>query len=93
MMRTLAPANLPTTETLVDFDGLDHHELAHLSLVQELDASRDLGEEGIVFPAADVQPGLHARAALPHDDRSAGDQLSTECLESKPLRVRIAAVP
>src|SRR5260370_9276177 len=55
---TLAHA-APTTNKLVHFDGLDHHELAHLSLVQELDASRDLGEERVFFAAADVQPRLH----------------------------------
>ena len=91
-MRTLAPANLPTTETLADFDGLDHHELAHLSLVQELDAARDLGEESVVFAAADVQSRFHAGAALPNDDGAAGHDLPAECLEAKPLCVRVAAI-
>jgi hypothetical protein len=72
---------------LLDFEGLDHHELAHLSLVQELDAPRNLGEEGVVFAAADIQPGFYTRATLANDDGAAGHNLPAECLESKPLRV------
>ena len=86
-MRTLPSANLPTTETLADFDGFDHYELAHLSLVQELDAARDLGEESVVFAAADVQSGFHAGATLSNNDGAAGHDLPAECLEAKPLRV------
>ena len=70
----------------------NHHELAHLSLVHELDASRDLGEESVVFDAADVQSRFHARTALPNDDRSAGNKLSAECFEPKPLGIRVAAI-
>src|SRR5271169_5759699 len=40
------PAAL-TTKMLAHVHGFDHHEFAHLSLVQELDASRDLGEESV----------------------------------------------
>ena len=75
------------SKLLLYFHRLDHHELAHLSLVQEFDAARDLGEEGVIFAAADVQPRLHPRAALPDDDCPAGHQLPAECLESKPLRI------
>jgi hypothetical protein len=75
-----------------DFDWLDHHELAHLSLIQKLDAARDLGEERVVFATADVETRLYRCAALANDNRAAGNQLSAECLEAKPLRVRIAAV-
>src|ERR1035438_1401253 len=81
------PANLPTAVTLLDFDRLDHHELAHRSLVQEFDAPRDLGEEGIVFAATDVQSGLGWCAALAHNDGAAGHDLPAECLKPKPLRV------
>src|SRR5579864_3719176 len=90
--RAPPPAMLWTFECLLDFHRLNHHELAHGALVQELDAPRDFGEEGIVFAAADVQPWLYARAPLPHDDGAAGHDLPAECLEAKPLRVRIAAV-
>jgi len=91
-MRTLAPTNLPTTETLADFDRFDHHELAHLSLVQELDAARDLGEERIVFAPTHVESRLHACAALPHNDRASGHNLPAECLKPQPLRVGVAPV-
>jgi len=77
---------------LLRFDGFDHHKLAHLSLVQELDAAGDLGEERVVFAAAHVQPRLYRCSTLPHDDRPTGNNLPAKCLEAKPLRVGIAAV-
>ncbi len=60
--------------------------------VEELDASRDLGEECVVFAASDVQSGLHPCAALADDDRAAWHQLPAESLKAKPLRVRVAPV-
>src|SRR5208282_313891 len=79
---------------LLRFDslGLDHHKLAHRSLVEELDASGDLGKESVVFAASNVQTGFNPRAALADDDGAAGDQLSAESLKAKPLRVRVAPV-
>src|SRR5882762_8547621 len=76
-------------QDLLRFDslGLDHHKLPHRSLVEELDAPGDLGEESIVFAAPNVQSGLHPRAALADDDRAARHQLSAKSLEAKPLRV------
>ena len=92
MARALLPASLLTNESLLDLYRLDHHELAHLSFVQELDAAGDLGEESIVLAAAHVQARLYARAPLPDDDGASGDDLSAERLKAKPLRVRIAPV-
>ena len=81
-------------KTLLRFHslGLDHHKLPHRSLVEELDAPRDLGEEGVVLAASNIQSGLHPRAALADDDRAARHQLSAESLKAKPLRVRIAPI-
>src|ERR1700682_4583079 len=76
----------------LDSLGLDHYKLPHRSLVQELDAPRDLGEESVVFAAPNVQTGLHPRAALADDDRAARHQLSAKSLEAKPLRVRVAPI-
>src|SRR5579864_517023 len=90
--RALPPANALNLRHLLRFYGFDHHELAHGSLVHELDPARDLGKESIIFASADIEPRLHARAALPHNDGSTGHDLPAECLESKPLRIRIAAV-
>ena len=74
------------------FDRFDHNELAHRALIQELDASGDLGKESVVLAAANVEPRFYARAALPNNDGAAGHDLPAECFEAKPLRVRIAAV-
>src|SRR6202035_4502388 len=79
-------------ELLHDFHRLDHYELPHRALVQELDASRDLGKKRVVLTATHVEPRFHAGAPLPHDDGAAGHDLSAECLESQPLRVRVAAI-
>src|SRR5258708_32612093 len=91
--RGFAPARRVTGNLLrLNSLGLDHHKLPHRSLVEELDASRDLGEESVVFAASDVQSGLHPCAALANDDRAAWHQLPAESLKAKPLRVRAAPV-
>src|SRR6266849_7078387 len=91
--RGFAPARR-VTRNLLRFDslGLDHYKLPHRSLVEELDAPRDLGKESVVFAASNIQSRLDPRAALTHDDRAAGYQLSAKSLEAKPLRVRVAPV-
>src|ERR1700675_2658609 len=71
---------------------LDHHKFPHRSLVEELDATGDLGEESVVFAPSNVQSRLHPSAALADDDRAARHQLSAKSLEAKPLRVRVAPV-
>ena len=70
----------------------DHYKLAHRAFVDELDASRNLGKKRVILAAPHVQPRLHPRAALPHDNRSSRNQLPSESLEAKPLRVRVAPV-
>ena len=51
-----------------------------------------LANKGVVLAAADIQAGLHPGATLPHDDGSAGHQLSAKSLKAKPLRIRVAPV-
>ncbi len=86
--RAFAPARRVCKNLLrSDSFGLDHHKLAHRSLVDELNASRDLGKERVVLATSNVHPRLHPRAPLADDDRSARHQLSAESLKPKPLRV------
>ena len=40
----------------------DRDELAQLAAVAELDHAADLGEQGVIFAATDVQPRLYAGA-------------------------------
>src|SRR5258708_8735276 len=89
--RGFAPARR-VTRNLLRFNslGLDHHKLPHRSLIEALDASRDLGEERVVFAASDVQAGLHPCAALADDDRAASHQLPAESLKTNPLPLRVA---
>ena len=90
---TRARAPAPSTNIkLLRFQRFNHHELAHGPFVHELDAAGDLGEKRVILAAPDVESGLHASSALPHDDGPAGHHLSAKCLESQPLRVRVAPV-
>jgi len=86
-VRGVGPARVLTFDTLFHFERLDHHELAHGAFVCELDASRDLGKESVIFAPADVQAGFHTGAALADDDASTGYDLPAKCLKAKPLRV------
>src|SRR5713226_4591309 len=79
-------------DVLLGFQRLDHHELAHGTLVHELDTAADLGKKRVVLAATDVEPRLHPRAALPHNDRAARDDLSAKSLKTQPLRIRITTV-
>jgi hypothetical protein len=47
-----------------DFGGVDGDEAAVLSAVLEADDAGDLGEEGVVLAAAEVEAGLQLGAAL-----------------------------
>src|SRR5712671_1408069 len=89
---TRAASRADCGELVHDFHRFDHHKLAHRALVQELDAARDFGKQSVVFAAADIQSRFHASAALPHDDGAPRNDLPAECLESQPLRVRVAPV-
>lgn len=77
---------------LLRFNGLDHHELAHRSLVHELDSPGDLREKRVILAPTDIESRFHTRAALPHDNGSAGHKLPAERFEAQSLRVRIATV-
>jgi hypothetical protein len=74
------------------FGWLDEDEFSHLAFVHELHRAGDLGEQGVVFTATDVNASLITRTALTDDDRSARNQLTAENLYAKPLCIRIAAV-
>src|SRR5919109_1887773 len=69
-------AAAPHEFSLIYGFGLYRHVLAQAAAVFEADDAAHLGEQGIVFAAADVQAGLDASAALAHDDGAAGHQLS-----------------
>jgi hypothetical protein len=68
-------------------DWLDNDEATGAATIDELNASVDFREERIIAAAANVQAGLEWCSALPNDDRTAGDELTTERLYAEPLRV------
>jgi hypothetical protein len=73
-------------------DRLDGNKPAGAAFVYELDDSRNLREQRIVFSDADVQTGLEFGSSLADKNGSACDQLSGETLYAEPLRVAIAAI-
>ena len=66
---------------------LDADELAHAAAVAELDDTVDLREQGVILAPADILARLDLGAALANDDGAAGNDLTTEQLDAKPLRV------
>lgn len=73
--------------------GLFHlDEAAQVPAIAEFDDAGDFREERVVFAKADIQAGLKAGAALPHDDGTAGNELAAEDFNAEPLGVGIAAV-
>jgi hypothetical protein len=74
------------------FGDDDVDETALLALVLELHDAGNLGVEGIVGAAADVEAGLMGCAALADEDGAAGDGFAVAALDAEPLGVRIATV-
>ena len=72
--------------------SINADELPLAPLVFELNKPFDQSEEGIVLAAADVAARLPFRAALASQNVAAEDVLAAEFLQTKPLRVRVAAV-
>lgn len=58
-----------------------------LAAILESNHAGDLGEEGVVFAAANIQAGLQWCAALANDDAAAEDCLAAKYLYAEPLRV------
>src|SRR5574341_2379892 len=72
-------------------DAVDTGQLAAADLVVE-DAPGHLGEEGVVAAATHAGAGVDAGAALAHQDRAGGDDLSAEPLHAQALGRGVAAV-
>jgi hypothetical protein len=73
-------------------DRYDRNKSADGAFVFELHDAWDLCEERVVFADTDVDARLELCAALANQDRTAGHKLSGKALNSKPLRVTVAAV-
>jgi hypothetical protein len=70
---------------LLSCDGLDRNEATHAPAIDKLHFACDLGKERVVAATAHIEARLQTRAALPHNDRSAGDQLASEGLYAQSL--------
>ena len=74
------------------FYRLDADEAADAAFVFEGDDAGDLREQGVITTDADIDAGLELRSALTNQDRTARDQLATEALHAKSLRMTVASV-
>jgi hypothetical protein len=63
------------------------------AVILELDRPVDLREERIVFAETDVEPRAEPPPALPHEDRSTGDDVAVVAFDAEALRVAVAPVP
>ena len=70
-----------------EFRWIDVDEATVLATILEADNAVDLGEEGVVFTAANVGSGLERGSALTDDDATAEDGLTAEYLDAEPLGV------
>src|SRR5579883_2109604 len=87
-----APAFFLMPEKLLSRNRLDRHKASHASAIHELYLAADFGKERVIASPANIQARFQTRAALPHNDRSASNELAAECLYAQPLRVRVATV-
>lgn len=74
------------------FDRLDADEAAGVAFVFEGDDAGNFCKEGIVSSDAHIHAWFELSSALPNENRSTGDQLTTEALHPQPLRMTVAAV-
>src|SRR3954470_18700137 len=81
-----------TTSKVGLLGGGDADEAAALALVVEVHDAVDFGEERVVAADADVHAGIKPRSTLADENRSAGDELSSEAFHAEHFRLRIAAV-
>src|SRR6187431_3232010 len=82
----------PERQGLRLVDGFDADDPAVRAVVGELHAAGDLGEQGVILPAADVQARAEPATALTHENRAARHDVAVETLDSQPLRIAVAAV-
>src|SRR5882762_419958 len=72
--------------------GEDADVLPHAPAILELHEAVDQGEQRIVPPQPDVVARLEARAALPDQDRAAGDEPAAVPLSPHALGVAVPAI-
>ena len=73
-------------------DGKDADDASACAVVFKSDAAGDFREDRVVLSATSVEAGLEATTTLPHDDRTAWDQIAVVSLDTEALRIGIAAV-
>jgi hypothetical protein len=74
-------------ENVALLQRLDADDPSVRAVILEPNTSRNLGEDGVVFPSSGVQARTEAAAALPDDDRAAGDDVAIVRLDAEPLGI------
>src|SRR5205085_796101 len=89
---TRGEAGALRTSGALAFQRNDADHPAAGAMILELDRPVDFGEQRVVLAEADVQAGPELAAALPNENRSAGDNVAVVTLDAEALRVAVAAV-
>jgi hypothetical protein len=93
-LRSASPA-LSAVSAVSALLGVGRHDAdraAAAAVIGELHHAGDLRKQRVVLAQAHVQPRLEPAPALPHEDRSAGDDVAVVALDPEPLRVGVAPV-
>jgi hypothetical protein len=73
-------------------EGKNRDDATACAVILELHATRDPGENRVVFTETGIETGTEPASTLPHDDRAAGHEVAVVRLHAEPLRIGIAAV-
>src|SRR5687768_7261816 len=65
---------------------------AVLAVIFEADRAVHLGKQRVILAESDVEAGLEAATLLPHEDRTAGDDVAVVTLHAEALRIAVASV-
>ena len=78
------------------FSGLGNRQHADssavLTVILEPHLAVNFRKERVVLAHPDIESRLEAAALLPHEDRSAGDDVAVVALDAEPLCVAVATV-
>src|SRR6476659_2088422 len=85
------PGALRTSRALA-FQRNDADHASAGAVILELDRAIDFREQRVVLAETDVQAGPELAAALPNQNRPAGDNVAVVPLDAETLRVAVAAV-
>jgi hypothetical protein len=73
-------------------DWMDADEPPARAVIFELHPAGNLREERVVLAQSDIEAGLKLAAALPDENRTAGDEVAVVALDAETLRIAVPTV-